>query len=856
MKIRNTVIVLGVLSLTLWLSTQSVVGSKLLELQIHIEKDVIQNFELSSRVLELQFRRQMLGKSDTNAEIKEYALASQILNEPEPEILEISWFNRGGIAIVNSVRLLSFKPLIDLWKERELLLLLKYAFYLERHRHMRAALKEYDTFLNQVDDNQSNTHAFALLHQAYCYILIGNLKKSIENIDLILEDSPGTHYAETGAVLARLIRQRQKQRQSIQKEYTDPKVRAESLFEAGDFSAAKKIYDSIPKLSVPIDLYRFARVKEETGEVKKATGEYKQIVDKNTGTQAAKLANRRLLLIGNLYGGADESIRKYAAAKAIELGDAALVKSIQITKARLPGNVVAQESLKIRKIKEEFKSKENISVVSQEIKAKKTKAGEEQSLFERFTKGLGELGVTLGIVTPTEPVKPEGGSKISDPNSKQNTEAKDEVKTEANSDSADTSPPEDSREDSEALDLSDTKIIDEGDSDAADFFLLPTDEEGIKSGKIELIPVVAPAKKEGEQEEGLETSAEKTSQELGLLAALGSAVSGALEVVTSSAAAPEDSSTDKLAGETPKEEESPKPGFFDRIGSALSGALEVVTPSAEAPEDSSTDKLAGETPKEEESPKPGLFDRIGSALSGALEVVTPSAAAPEDSSTDKLAGETPKGEESPKPGLFDRLGSAVSGALDAVIAPSPETPAGVQKETAGGAEQKNQGLASADIDLNTGSSVNVKAAEQVKENLAIETGLDVEQRKQIEIEEELKPVPYIVLTVEGGRQIWGQEVSFVYRYLRVRFQKTSFLIKPEKFRSVRAVTIKGNSTASISPHYMTVSYGEEEDKKSFVLSNIAAKESEEEGGKVEGFVHQGEFIAFEDLRLISLSKIQ
>ena len=192
MKIRNTTLLLLSLGLALWFSTQSVVGSKLLELQIHIEKDAIQNFELSSQVLEMRFRRQTSSKDDIDTEIQEYAVASQILNEAEPEILKISWFEQGGIAIVNSVRLLSFKPLIDFWKERKLLLLLKYAFYLERHRRTREAKQEYQVFLEAGDTERgSDIYTFALLHQAYCYFLMGNFKVSAKNIALVLEDAPG-----------------------------------------------------------------------------------------------------------------------------------------------------------------------------------------------------------------------------------------------------------------------------------------------------------------------------------------------------------------------------------------------------------------------------------------------------------------------------------------------------------------------------------------------------------------------------------------------------------------------------------------------------------------------------------------
>ena len=628
MRTRNTIIVLSVLSLTLWVSTQSVVGSKLLELQIYIEKDVIQNLELSSQVLERRFRRQILGEDDINTEIKYYALATQTLNEPEPELLEVSWLNRGGIAIVNSVRLLSFKPLIDLWKERKLLLLLKYAFYLERHRRTDESIKEYDTFLEQNDDSSSNAQAFALLHQAYCYLLIGNSKSSIKNIALILENSPGTHYAKTAAVLSQLIKQIQKQRRVIQEKYTEPQERARILFEARDFSAAKEVYKSIPKLSLPpMGAYRFARVKEETGQVKKATGEYKKIINKNTGTQAARLANRRLLLIGNLYGGG-KSVQKYAESKAIQLGDALLVKSIRRIKARLPESIVPQESLKIKAVREEFgdnedneglidfaHSEENIDLAAKEIKAIEQKEG--QDIFERFAKYISELvggiiGVTVPAKGPAE-LKQKSASdpdaKISDSDSKQNTN---DTEASLSLDLASNSPESPPRTETEDLDLGDTKLVDERDSNAADLFLLPSDEEGIRSGEIKLIPVTAPlTKKEEKQKEQTEINSKRT-QVPSLFTALGKALDGALEMDTPSPevspAANTDEKEDKAAGFNTKEQTAPEAGIFDRIGSAVGGAFDtLITPSPEvspaANTDEKGDKAAGFNTKDRQPPK-------------------------------------------------------------------------------------------------------------------------------------------------------------------------------------------------------------------------------------------------------------
>ena len=374
-----------------------------------------------------------------------------------------------------------------------------------------------------------------------------------------------------------------------------------------------------------------------------------------------------------------------------------------------------------------------------------------------------------------------------------------------------------------------------------------------------------------------ETGKEEETPKAGLFSRLGNIVSGAFgggvtapsadglpeegeEEATASSAALADSKKE----ETGKEEETPKADLFSRLGNAVNGAFDaVITPSGEAlPEKGKEGELSSsaladskkeETDKEAEAPKAGLFSRLGNAVNGAFDaVITPSGEAlPEkgkegELSSSALAGGEKKDGALQSAGLFDSLGRAVSEAFDAVITPFGEALPGFSSQKQGDKE------GSSDLQIDTSSALSVNAAEQGKGNLAYETGLDVEERKQLELEKELKPIPYFVLTVDGGRQIWGTELTFVGgRYLRVRLASTFFLIRPEKFRSIRAITIKGRNTASISPHYMVLLHGEEDDKKSLVLSNITAKEDED--GQAEGFLHQDELIEFEDIISINVS---
>ncbi len=352
----------------LWGSTQSIVSSKLLELQVHIEKDFIQNFELSSQLLEIQFNNLAGEEGNIYNEINQQVLASSILNEIDSEVIEVTWLNTAGIGIINSIRLLSLKPLLVIWKEMRLVSLLKYAFYLERNRRLNDAIKQYELIIKTSNDKNSSTRAFALLHQSYCYAVIGKLKIAKTNLIEIQKKFKGTQHHRTALILYRLITQKEIFTKQIKMKYNTPKELAKALFETGDMKEAKSIYDTMKFINEPMDQYRYARTKEEVGQVNKAIVDYKRVITKNTYTKAAKLANQRLLLIGGFYGGGKKT-REFAEKKANILGNQKVANDISQVVRRLPTNAVARESKIIQKtqqeIEEELKKTANKQSVDQ-----------------------------------------------------------------------------------------------------------------------------------------------------------------------------------------------------------------------------------------------------------------------------------------------------------------------------------------------------------------------------------------------------------------------------------------------------------------------------------------------------------
>ncbi len=337
-----------------WLTSQSIVGTKLLELQLHIEKDVIQNFEISSRLLQLHLRDFFSRRDDITREMQHHVLAANVLNEVDEASLEVPWEHHLGLSIINAVRLLSFKPLIDFWQERDLFLILKYAFYLERNRRIKWAALEYTDFLQYYPDQSASSVAFALLHQAYCYVLLGEADKAQSNAIRVIEAFPTSHYSQTALVILHFLSERNRKAHMIARKNLSSLEKARAYYTIGAYETANQLYGQEVWVNLPsMDMYNYARTKEERGFMSDAVKDYRYLIEKRSDKKIAKLANRRLALIGYLYGGRPQN-KEYAHTKAKTLQDSEVIEEIRRTALSLPSSAVAYESGRIQAVKEQI----------------------------------------------------------------------------------------------------------------------------------------------------------------------------------------------------------------------------------------------------------------------------------------------------------------------------------------------------------------------------------------------------------------------------------------------------------------------------------------------------------------------
>ncbi|MCB1319245.1 MAG: hypothetical protein KDK34_03270, partial [Leptospiraceae bacterium] len=335
------VFIVGVL-LLFFLSAQAIVSVKLLELRVQISRDRLLNYELSSRVLKNRFKQLILENNDDfHQEISRNVLESSIMNRADPRALELNPVEQFGLLVVNAVRLLSLKPFLQLAEDQETLILLRYAFYMERNRRYDVALEKYKELSDRMGASRSDAMGFVMLHQGYCHAIMGQNEEALDLLIEVRDTFAGSHYAETAIVLINLLEEAERRQEEIEEQALTPREKARALFRANQYVAALRAFNELDERN-DMDRYMRARSMEETGSISEARDEYVDIVKNGTDREAVRLANRRLLIIGHFYGGGEE-LTEFAEQQAESIGDDAAVAEIQAAAEKQEDALIVEE---------------------------------------------------------------------------------------------------------------------------------------------------------------------------------------------------------------------------------------------------------------------------------------------------------------------------------------------------------------------------------------------------------------------------------------------------------------------------------------------------------------------------------
>ncbi|NCN09836.1 MAG: hypothetical protein GW938_08330 [Leptospira sp.] len=329
-KILSYSFVFFILLIIFFISAQSITSAKLVELRLNIQKDQIMNYELSSKALKSKLRQIFLEKDNFNNEIKINILESSFLNSNIQEnSFELSSFEKAGIFIVNAVRFISFKPIINLSSNKKNTILLQYAFYLERTRRYKDASDKYKDLEKNLQ-NDSDEFAFVLLHDGFCLSMLGQNTEAYIQLDKVYNLFPGTHYSENAKLLIDFLKESEIKKESLAGLKSNPSLYSKSLYLNGDYQEVLKELEKMPFLTKDLSFIK-ARSLEELGRNETAIAEYIPLTRQTQDRNIAIKANRRLMLLSNYYE-ENKELAKLSQRNAINLGDNQAVKTIEESK--------------------------------------------------------------------------------------------------------------------------------------------------------------------------------------------------------------------------------------------------------------------------------------------------------------------------------------------------------------------------------------------------------------------------------------------------------------------------------------------------------------------------------------------
>ncbi|MEQ9362722.1 MAG: hypothetical protein RIF32_00680 [Leptospirales bacterium] len=334
-------------------AAQAIIGVKLLELRSRIQRDRILNLELSSQALQARSRRLASSRRDFRSEIRQSVIESGLLNHEQPKPLRLSVDQFAGLGAINAARVLALKPLLFLFADYEALLLMRYAFYLERNRRYSAAIERYKELAGRPGRGlPDEMRAFVSLHLAYCQASTGEKIRAITGLQRVQREHPGTHYSRAASILLHVLQDGLRRSARLAREDLSQLERGRRLMQMGQCSDAllafekhRDLLNQKAAVAVPLgpmDTYRESLCFEETGQIRRAIVGYQNVVRETRDRQAAVLANRRLLIVGNFYAGDSRALAR-ATDDARRLGDTQALQEITAVAREQKAPLVIQE---------------------------------------------------------------------------------------------------------------------------------------------------------------------------------------------------------------------------------------------------------------------------------------------------------------------------------------------------------------------------------------------------------------------------------------------------------------------------------------------------------------------------------
>lgn len=354
---RPVVLIAALLFFSVW-TNQAVIDFRMQEMQ-RAMADLSRSYN-STSALNMLARYEMIRQRGNLPEEEETALELRLksmANEPQAKakvdtVRAPTWQEKGLHLMIRAVRFLLGK------KERvyeiatETRRDLELAYFYERARKYQPAIAIYTKALEEGGLSEQ-VAATMRLHRGFCLSLLGDLagaKRDFQAVDALVK---GTDENRVAMRMLEIVRGMETELKLAQKQNLSPFDQAKRLFRLGSTIDAMNLFNQVltdPKATPGQKLevrYWFGRAQEELGQDSDAVATYRNLIDESPASEAARMANRRLYVLGKFYQN-DAELEKAAMAQLQKYQDFRFIdalKSVETAKTRVAAHRLPKTSL-------------------------------------------------------------------------------------------------------------------------------------------------------------------------------------------------------------------------------------------------------------------------------------------------------------------------------------------------------------------------------------------------------------------------------------------------------------------------------------------------------------------------------
>ncbi len=279
------------------------------ELKVFLQKSEREdnNFDHIGLVMKYRLARRLYENqiSEENAdmvEVKVNSLLSEAARKDRVQLREYRMLSIPALHTINFLRFLLGKGPIKDYNDAKSNIYLEVAYFYERNKFYDKALEIYDKALGEKPDRK--TAAGIILHKGFCQSILGNYKDAKGDYNTVIRDYSDEKAAITAAILLRYLEGFRSEAVRIIEHENDSVVKGEKLYKLIAYRESLDVLQKIEKDADPKERseIRFvkARCMEELAEKEKAVNIYQKIIKEDTKSEYAKMANRRVFIIGSL----------------------------------------------------------------------------------------------------------------------------------------------------------------------------------------------------------------------------------------------------------------------------------------------------------------------------------------------------------------------------------------------------------------------------------------------------------------------------------------------------------------------------------------------------------------------------